>query len=85
MIYVYEVIPIWTISSHVSSISTDTTDDICREVLLLGTVIFPVSNLTTVLAGLVFVVTKCTVERGKLSKLVAFQFILAFGNGCSLD
>jgi hypothetical protein len=69
----------------VPSISTDTADDIGREVSLLGTVIFSVSNLTTVLAGLVFVVSKSTVEGGKLTKLIAFQLVLAFGYRRGLD
>jgi hypothetical protein len=36
------------------------------------------TNLTTVLAGLVLVVAKGTVEGGKLTELVALEFVLAF-------
>jgi len=42
------------------------------------------SNFATVLAGLILVITKCTVEGGKLTKLVALEFVLTFGNRCSL-
>jgi hypothetical protein len=43
------------------------------------------TNLTTVLAGLVLVVTKGTVEGGKLTKLVALEFVLAFRDRSSLQ
>lgn len=69
-----------TIASHMSSLTTDTTNDTSREVLLLRTVVLAVTNLTTVLAGLVLVVSKGTVESGELTKLVALEFVLAFGN-----
>jgi hypothetical protein len=42
------------------------------------------ADLTTVLTGLVLVVTEGTVEGSKLTKLVALEFVLAFGNGGSL-
>lgn len=46
-----------TIASHVASVTTDTTDDAGSVVLLFGTVIFPVTDLSAVLARLIFVVT----------------------------
>ena len=73
-----------TIAGHMSSLTTDTTDDAGREVLLLWAIVFPVTDFTTVLAGLVLVVSKGTVECGKLSELVALQFVLTFGNRGSL-
>lgn len=77
---------IWTVASHVTSITADATDDISSKVALLRTIVFPVANLAAVLAGLVFVVTKSTVECGKLTKLIALQFVLAFWyGGSSLD
>lgn len=74
-----------TIASHVTSLTTDTADDAGREVLLLWTIVLAMTNLTTVLAGLVLVVTKGTVEGGKLTKLVALEFVLAFRDRSSLQ
>jgi hypothetical protein len=58
---------IGTISCHVTSIATDTTNDISGEVTLLGTVVFAMTNLTTVLASLVLVVSEGTVESGEFT------------------
>jgi hypothetical protein len=69
-----------TVASHMPSLTTDTTDDAGREVLFLGTVVLAMTNLTAVLAGLVLVVSKGTVESCKLTELVALEFVLAFGN-----
>jgi hypothetical protein len=69
-----------TIASHMSSLTTDTADDTSSEVLLLGTVVLAMTDLTTVLAGLVLVVSKGTVKSGKLTELVALEFVLAFRN-----
>lgn len=68
-----------------SGLTTDTTNDAGCEVLLLRAVVLSVTNLTTILAGLVLVVSKGTVEGGELTELVALQFVLTFGNGGSLD
>lgn len=65
-----------------ASIATDTTDDVRSEVTLFGTVILAVSDLTTVLASLVLIVTKGTVKSSQLTKLVTLELVLAFGNGC---
>lgn len=67
-----------------TSLTTDTADDAGREVLLLWAVVFAVTDFTTVLAGLVLVVSKRTVEGGKLTKLVALEFVLSLRNGGSL-
>lgn len=67
-----------------ASVTTDTADDVGSVVLALGAVVFAVTNLTTVLASLVLVVTKSTVEGSELTKLVALQLVLAFGDGSSL-
>lgn len=75
---------IWTIPSHVTSITADATDDTRSEVALLGTIIFTVTNLTTVLAGLVLIVTESTIQSSKLTELIALEFVLTFRNGCSL-
>jgi hypothetical protein len=42
------------------------------------------TDFTTVLAGLVLVVTEGTVKGGKLTQLVALELVLAFGDGGSL-
>lgn len=45
-----------------TSIATDTADDVGGEVALLGTIVLAMTNLSTVLASLILVVTKSTVE-----------------------
>lgn len=68
-----------------TSLTTDATDDAGSEVLLLWTVVLAMTNLSAVLTGLVLVVTKGTVEGGKLAELVALEFVLAFRDGSSLN
>lgn len=67
-----------------AGITTDSADDACRKVLSLRAVVFTMSNLTTVLTSLVFIVSKGSVERRKLSKLVTLELVLAFGDRSSL-
>jgi hypothetical protein len=87
----------------VTSIATNTTDDVGGEVALLGAVVLAVTNLTTccsvrnnekektggqiltVLASLVLIVTKSTVEGSQLTKLVALEFVLTLRDGCGLE
>jgi hypothetical protein len=76
---------IGTVASHVSSLTTDTAYDASREVLLLRAVVLTMTDLTAVLASLVLVVTKGTVEGGELTELVALEFVLAFGDRGSLE
>lgn len=73
-----------TISRHVSCVTTDTTDDVGSEVALLGTLVPTMADLATVLTRLILVVTESTVQRGKFTQLVPLQFILSFGDRCSL-
>ena len=73
-----------TISSHVTSVAADTANNVGGEVTLLRTVVLAVTDLTTVLASLVLVVSKGSVESGELTQLVALEFVLAFGYRCSL-
>jgi hypothetical protein len=68
------LLPVGTIPRHMAGVSTETADDIGREVLLLGAVVLAMSDLTTVLTRLVFVVTKW----------IALEFVLTLGDGCSL-
>lgn len=68
-----------------SSVTADSTNDVCSEISLLRTVVFAVTNLTTVLASLVFIITKSTVECSELTKLVALKLVLTFWNGRSLS
>jgi hypothetical protein len=69
-----------TIAGHVSSVATNATDNVGSEVTLLGAVVLAMSNLSTVLASLVLIVAKSTVESSQLTKLVALELVLAFGN-----
>jgi len=59
-------------------VATDATDDIGGKVPLFRAIILAMSNLSAVLAGLVFIVTKGTVERCKLTKLIPLELVLAF-------
>jgi hypothetical protein len=68
----------------VTSVTADTADDVGGVVLLLWAVILAMSNLTAVLASLVFVITQSSVQGGKLTKLVTLELVLTFGNGCGL-
>lgn len=61
-----------------TSVATNTANNVGREVALLRTVVLAVANFSTILAGLVFVVAQSTVERGKLAELIALQLILSF-------
>jgi hypothetical protein len=65
-------------------ISTDATDDIGCEVALFWAIVLSVTNLAAVLACLILIVSKSTVECCKLAKLVALELVLAFGNRGSL-
>lgn len=67
-----------------SSVATNTTDDACGVVALLWAIVLAMTNLTTVLASLVLVVTKSTVESSKLTELVALEFVLSLWNGSGL-
>jgi hypothetical protein len=77
---VCSLLSVGAIPSHMAGISTGTADDVRREVGLLWTVVLAVTDLTTVLTSLVLIITKRTVERGKLSKLISLELILAFGD-----
>ncbi len=74
-----------TVSSHVSSVTTDAAYDVGRVVLLLRTIVLAMADLAAVLTGLVFVVTKRTVQGSQLPELVSLELVLAFGDGGSLD
>lgn len=77
-------LPVWAITRHVTGVAADTADDVGSVVLLLGTVVLAVTNLATVLACLVLVVTQGSVQGRKLTQLVALELVLAFGDGGSL-
>jgi hypothetical protein len=64
----------------VSSIATDTANDVGSEVTLLGAVVLAMSDLATVLTSLVFVVTKGTVKSSQLSELISLELVLTFGD-----
>lgn len=75
---------IGTVACHVAGIATHSTDDAGSEVLLLRAVVLAVSDLTTVLASLVFIVTQGSVQSSELTELVTLQFVLALRNRSSL-
>lgn len=68
-----------------TSVATDATDNARSVVLFLRAVVLAVTDLATVLASLVLVVSEGTVECGEFSELVSLEFVLAFRNGRSLD
>lgn len=65
-------------------VTADTADDIGGEVAGLRTVVLAVTNLATILASLIFIVAKSTVQCSELTKLIAFELVLAFRNRRSL-
>jgi hypothetical protein len=67
-----------------AGVTADTADNASSVILLLGTVVLAMSNLSTVLACLVLVVAESSVQRSKLAQLVTLQLVLALGNGRSL-
>jgi hypothetical protein len=66
-----------------TSVATDATDNARSVVLFLRAVVLAVTDLATVLASLVLVVSEGTVECGEFSELVSLEFVLAFRNGRS--
>ena len=77
-------LPVGTITGHVASVAADTADNIGRVVLLLGAVVLAMTNLTTILASLVFVVAERSVQSSKLTQLVALELVLTFRDRGSL-
>ena len=55
------------VPSHMSGASANTTNDVSSKVTLFGAIIFAVTDATTVLTNLIFVVAKSTVQGGQLS------------------
>lgn len=51
------LLSIGTIAGHVASVATDATNDVGREVLLFRAIVLAVTNLATVLASLVLIIT----------------------------
>jgi hypothetical protein len=67
-----------------TSVATDTANNVGSEVLGVRAVVLAVTNFAAVLASLVLVVTKGTVERGEFTQLVPLELVLAFRDGGSL-
>ena len=61
------------------SATAHTTDDVGGEVALFRAIIFTMTNPTAVLADLIFVVAKSSVEGGQFTKLVPLMIVLSFG------
>jgi hypothetical protein len=76
--------PLWTITGHMPCVATDTADDVGSEVLALRAIVLAVTNLTAVLASLIFVVSQGSVERSELAKLVTLELVLTLRNRSSL-
>jgi len=64
--------------------SADTADDISSKVALLRALILPVTDVAAVLADLVLIISKGSVESSKFAELIAFVIVLAFGCGSGL-
>lgn len=63
-----------------TGITTSAANDVGSKILLLRTVVLAVTDLATILASLVLIVTQRTVQRGELSKLVTLELVLALGD-----
>lgn len=74
-----------TVASHMTRRTADTTDDPSRKVTLLRTVVLAMPALSAILADLVLVVPKGTVQSGELAELITFVVIFAFGCGRGLE
>lgn len=64
--------------------SADAADDVSSEVLLLWTVVFAMADASAILADLVLIIAKGTVEGSKFTELIAFVIILSFRGRSSL-
>ena len=63
-----------------TSVPTDTADDVSSEVARLRAVVFAMADFAAILTGLVLVVAEGTVEGSELAELVALEFVLRFGS-----
>lgn len=70
------------IPGHVTSVAADSADDIGGKIALLWAVELAMTDLTAILTSLVLIITESTIESGELTKLIALQLVLTFGNGC---
>jgi hypothetical protein len=75
---------IGTIACKVASVAADSTNNVSSEVLGLRAIVFPMADLSAVLASLVFVIAQSSVQRSKLTELVAFERVVALWDRCSL-
>lgn len=85
-----------TITSHMAGVTAHSAYYVGSKVALFWTVVFTVTDLSTyehvrrrkerengrhtVLASLIFVITKGTVQGSQLSELVSLQLVLTFGD-----
>ena len=68
-----------------ASASANSANDVRGKVALLRAVVLAMADATTILANLVFVVTKCSIQRCKLTELVALMVVLPFWSRRRLD
>lgn len=73
-----------TVASHVASVTTDTANNASRKVLTLRAVVLAMANLSAVLTGLIFVISKGAVKGSKFAKLVSLEFVLTLRDGSRL-
>ncbi len=73
-------LPVWAVPCHVTGITTDATDYVGRVVLPLRALKLAVADLAAVLAGLVLIVSKGTVQGCQFAELVPLELILTFGD-----
>lgn len=67
-----------------SCTTADTTDDVGSVVTLLWAVVLAMSDIATVLADLILVITQGTVQSCEFTKLITFVIILSFRSGRGL-
>ena len=79
------LLAVGTIPGHVAGITTNAANDAGCVILSLGAVNLAMSDLTTVLAGLVLVVSQGAVEGSELTELVTLELVLTFGDGSRLS
>lgn len=73
------------VTRHVAGATAHTTDDISSEVALFRAIIFTMTKATAILTDLIFVITKGTIQSGKLAELVALVIVLSFWGGGRLQ
>ena len=69
-----------TIACKVTSVAANSTNDVSGKILGLRAIVFPVTDLSAILAGLIFIIAESSVQRSELTQLVSFERVVALGN-----